>query len=279
MAVKAKYNKSAEGTWWKIRERLTEDKRFLVASRSFLIKKDVYQARAQLTPADAIILGQLLDAHALVSTFLSKRELHMHVYEGDFGQLLWESKIKLHPSLPIKNQIEKAGVKLINDFIASIPYQGYVLTDKFEGKAVIEDGANYLVKAKVGLNAKLKVGDKLQLINLEHKDFKPLFKSSSEFKIQAEGVITDVKKGLITARLDRHIPIDQIKEFDLVRIPSEHQRLFDLFKINNGLTSKISSEYYSPEITEASKEVKEKKPLVTALTIILNVAVFLLLAF
>ena len=166
MLAQAKYNKSAESTWWKVRERLTEDKRFLVASRSFLVKKDVFQARSELTPADAIILGQLLDAHALVTIFLSKRELHMHVYEGNFGQLLWDSKVNLHPSIPIKKQLEEAGMKLVNDFIASIPYQGYVIIDKFEGKAVIEDGANYLVKAKVGLDAKLKVGDKLQLINI-----------------------------------------------------------------------------------------------------------------
>lgn len=278
MSVKAKYTKKAEGTWWKVRERLTDDKRFLVASRSFLVKKDVYQARSKLTPADAIILGQLLDAHALITTFLYKRELHMHVYEGNFGQLLWKSKIKLHPSLPIKNQLEKSGVKLINDFIASFPYQGYIFTDKFEGKAVIADGADYLVNARVGLSAKLKVGDKIQIIKLEPKDYKPLFQSSAEFIIQAEGVVTKAKKGVIMARLDRHIPVDLIKEFDLVRIPTEYQRLYDLFKINNGLTSKISSEYYSPEITETSKEVKEKKPLVTALTIILNVAVFLLLA-
>ena len=278
MAVKSQYTKSAEGTWWKVREKLTEDKRFLVASRSFLIKKDVFQARSKLSPADAIILGQLLDANALVTTFLDKRDLHMHVYEGDFGQLLWSSKIKLHPSLPIKNQLENAGIKLINDFIASIPYQGFIYTDKFEGKAVIENGADYLVKAKVGMAAKLKVGDKIQIIKLEHKDYKPLFQSATDYKIQAEGIVTVVKKGLITAKLERHIPIDLIKEYDLVRIPSEYKRLFDLLKINNGLKSKISSEYYSPEITEASKEVKEKKPLVTALTIILNVAVFLLLA-
>ncbi len=279
VAVKSKYTKKAESAWWKVREALTEDKRFLVASRSFLIKKDVFQARSELTPADAIILGQLLDAHALVTTFMKKRALHMHVYGGEVGQLLWESNIKLHPSIPVVDQLEKASIKLLNDFIASIPYQGYVFIDKFEGKAVIQNGTDYLVRAKIGLNAKVDKGDKVQIIKLKPKDYKPLFKSSSEITIMAEGDVTEVKKGFVTVKLDRHIPVNLIKENDLVRIPSEYNRLHELFKIKDSLKTKISSEYYSPEITEASNEVKEKKPLVAALTIILNVAIFLLLAF
>src|SRR5690242_6478693 len=72
----------AEEAWWELRETLTRDHRFLVASKNFLMQKDVYQARRALSPADAIILGKLLDANALVVTFLEDRTLRMHVYEG-----------------------------------------------------------------------------------------------------------------------------------------------------------------------------------------------------
>src|SRR3954468_6467929 len=94
------YQQAADETWWELRETLTRDKRFLVASKNFLMQKDVYQARSKLSPADAIILGKLLDANALITTHLDDRILTMRVYEGDYGRALWEQKIMLQPSLP-----------------------------------------------------------------------------------------------------------------------------------------------------------------------------------
>ena len=49
----------ADEAWWELREALTKDKRFLVASKNFLMQKDVYQARSVLSPADAIILAAI----------------------------------------------------------------------------------------------------------------------------------------------------------------------------------------------------------------------------
>ena len=73
--------KLAEDTWWKTREKLTESKRFLVASRNFMQAKDVFQPRGELKPADALILGRLLDANALVTVFLEQRtRLILRVY-------------------------------------------------------------------------------------------------------------------------------------------------------------------------------------------------------
>src|SRR6185503_6700203 len=77
------FQQVADEAWWELRETLTRDKRFLVASKNFLMQKDVYQARSALTPADAIILGKLLDANALITTHLDERNLTMRVYEGD----------------------------------------------------------------------------------------------------------------------------------------------------------------------------------------------------
>ncbi len=275
----AEHTKSAEKTWWKIREKLTFDKRFLVASRNFLIKKDVYQKRKELKPADAIILGQLLDAHAVMTTFLDKRTMHMHAYETKNGLLLWKSKIKLHPSLPVQEQLEDAGVKLVNDFMASVPYQGYLFLDKIVGKPVYQDGSDYMIKAKLSELSRAKVGDIAQIIKLKSKTFDPLFLNATDLEIVAEGRIVKLEKyGVVTILLERHIDLNNFKEYDLVRIPSEYKRISELFKIQDGLKKRIGSEYYSPEVTEETEKVKERKPLIAALTFIVNIAAFLLLA-
>src|SRR5262245_25083625 len=70
-------NSKADEAWWELREFLTKDKRFLVATKNFLQQQNVYQPRAELDPAAAIILGKLLDADAVISTFLKERILHM----------------------------------------------------------------------------------------------------------------------------------------------------------------------------------------------------------
>ena len=279
ISAKSDYKKSTEKVWWKIREKLTLDKRFLVASRNFLIKKDVFQQRKSLKPADAIILGQLLDAHSLITTFLKGRVLHMHAYETVTGLPLWTSKLNLHPSIPVAEQISDASLKLTNDFMASIPYQGYLYLDKFIGKSTYQKGADHYIKAKLSELSNVKVGDLAQVIRLKSNTFDPLFSGSVDIEVVAEGRIREVEKhGVVSIQLERHLDIKKLNEFDLVRIPSEYKRISNLFKINNGLTDKIGSEYFSPEVTEESRKVKERKPLVAALTFILNIAAFLLIA-
>jgi len=58
---------SAENAWWKTRERLTLSKKYLVASRQFLIQKDVFQPRKNLNPDDVKLLAHLLDADVVVT--------------------------------------------------------------------------------------------------------------------------------------------------------------------------------------------------------------------
>src|SRR4051812_42407301 len=60
---------TGEEAWWQMRELLTKDQRFFVASRRFMVNRGVFQPRKLLKPADAIILSKILDAQALVVTF------------------------------------------------------------------------------------------------------------------------------------------------------------------------------------------------------------------
>lgn len=273
------FQKIADDTWWELRETLTRDKRFLVASKNFLMQKDVYQARSKLQPADAIILGKLLDANALVTTWLEERTLHMHVYEGDYGRPLWEHQVILQPSLPIHEQLQPAVVKLAQDFIASIPYQGYIVTDTLKGRPVYQEGRRLLARAEIGTTAEVDVGDPVQLIRVFSDNLKPLFTNGAAIEVFGEGRIVERDRENITIELDRLNRSAQVNDGAMVRLPRELKRLEQLYAIKDSLRSKIDPEFFSPGMTTQKQKEDETKPLIASLAFIGNIAAFLLLAF
>lgn len=269
----------ADEAWWELRETLTRDKRFLVASKNFLLQKDVYQARATLSPADAIILGKLLDANALITTYIEDRVLHMRAYEGEYGRPLWEQQLILQPSLPIAQQLQAAVIKLVQDFIAAVPYHGFVVVDSLKGRPVYQEGRRLLVQAEIGAGAELDVGDPAQLIRVFSDHLKPLFTQGASIEVFAEGRVVERARETITIELDRLNRANAIEEGTLVRLPRELKRLEDLYAIRDSLKSKIDPEFFSPGMTAAKQKEAEVKPLITALVFIGNLAAFLLLAF
>lgn len=269
----------AEEAWWELRETLTRDKRFLVASKNFLQQKDVYQARGVLSPADAIILGKLLDANALITTFVEDRVLYMKVYEGDYGRPLWEHQLVLQPSLPIAQQLQPAVIKLVQDFIAAVPYHGFVVLDPLKGRPVYQEGRRLLVKAEVGGSAELDVGDPAQLIRVYSDHLKPLFTHGAQIEVFAEGRVVEHSRETVVIELDRLNRATAIQEGTLVRLPRELKRLEQLYAIQDPLKSKIDPEFFSPGMTAAKQTEAEARPLIAALVFIGNLAAFLLLAF
>lgn len=269
----------AEEAWWAIREALTENQRFLVASRNFLIQRDVFQARAELKPADAVILGKLLDANALVTLFLDDHVLGMRVYESEYGRLLWSYDFRLHPSLPVSDQVVGAARKLVYDFVASIPYQGFVTIDPLKRVPMYGEGGKVLAKVHVGDGSKVSPGDPVQFIRLYHDTVRPLFAPDTSIEVYGEGVVAAVDKESMVVEVIRITKDNPPKELSLVRLPKELQRLKDMYAMKTEFKGTVGTEYLSPEITAVQQEVAERKPLVTALTFILNLATFLLLAF
>jgi hypothetical protein len=269
----------AEEAWWAVREALTENQRFLVASRNFLIQRDVFQPRSELKPADAVILGKLLDANALVTLFLDDRVLSMRVYESEYGRPLWSHDFRLHPSLPVSDQLVGAAKKLVYDFVASIPYQGFVVVDPLKRVPMYGDGGKVLAKIHVGDSSKITAGDPVQFVRLYHDTVKPLFTPETNLEVFGEGVVTMVDKESIVVEVLRITKSNPPKEFSLVRLPKELQRLKEMYALNQEFKGTVGTEYLSPEVTAVQQEVAERKPLVTALTFILNLATFLLLAF
>ena len=273
------FTKPAEEAWWELREVLTRDKRFLVASKNFLMQKDVYQARSVLSPADAIILGKLLDANALVTTWIDDRVLHMRIYEGEYGRPLWEHQLVLQPSLPVAEQIEPAVLKLANDFIATIPYHGFVVTDPLKGRPVYQEGRRLLVKAEVGVNAEIDVGDSAQLIRVYSDHLKPLFTHGANIEVFAEGRVVERSGAALLIELDRLNRATSVEDGTMVRLPRELKRLEQMYALQDSLKTKIDPEFFSPGMTTAKQKVIEQKPLVASLMFIANLAAFLLLAF
>jgi hypothetical protein len=269
----------SEDAWWELREALTRDKRFLVASKNFLMQKDVFQARGVLSPADAIILGKLLDANALVVTFLDDRTLHMNVYEGEYGRPLWEQQLVLQPSLPVAEQLKPAALKLAQNFVASIPYHGFVVVDPLRGRPVYQEGRRLLVKAEIGTGTEVDVGDSVQLVRVFSDHIKPLFTHGASVEVFAEGRIVEQQGDSVVIELDRLNRSNVIQEGTLVRVPKELKRLQQLYAISDSLKSKIDPEFFSPGMTTAKQEEGETKPLVASLMFVANLAAFLLLAF
>lgn len=279
VSAPAQYRGIADDTWWEIRRVLTQDQRFLVASKNFLEQKDVYQARADLKPADAIILGQLLEANAVVTSFLKGSEVHLHVYESEFGRPLWKKSLQLQRSLPVSSQLQKASLRLIKDFISSIPYQGFVVKDSLQKTTVfVEEGRQY-VKAQVGTSIEVNVGDVVQLIQVKSNSLQPVFMEGSTIEIFAEGKVERVDRDTITIHLLRATSTNDVSPYSLVRLPAEFNKYKAEYALKEDLKKNIDSTYFSPEMTELDQEVKENKPLITSLSFLGNLGLFLLLAF
>lgn len=272
-------SEATEGAWWKIRERLTESRRFFVASKSYLIQKDVFQGRADLSPADVIILAKLLDADALVVTYLRKKSLYMRVYEGEYGRILWQNETQLQTTTTVAKQISPAAEKLMLNFIASVPYQGFVLLDDIKGSAVVREGDRYFVRIEVGENSSIEAGDHIQLVKIRSDSLRPIFMDGANGEIYGEGRVVSRNRNIVSAEILRVTDLREIKNQSLVRLPSEMKRLRDAYGLGNTSTSvNPDIRLLDPGLSSADRELKEKKPLVMVLNFVANLAIFLVLA-
>jgi hypothetical protein len=275
----AEFSKETEETWWRLREHLTESKRFMVASRNFMQSKDVFQPRAELKPADALILGRLLDANALITTFLVDHKLSMRVYETKNGLTLWATDLELHPSIPVSKQIEDGSLKLLNDLIFSIPYQGFVIVDPMIARASYSEGDKQFFKADIGLNTQVAVGDSAQLVRVQASNLNPIFQQGLNVDVYVEGTVVKVDRQIVTVQVTRKGPKVEIKADALVRIPDELKRMREAYGMTEDPLKNIGVEMYRTKDDELTDKQKDRKPLITSLAFIGNIAAILLLAF
>ncbi len=279
MTVPKGYENAGEEAWWQARDEFTRSRRFLVASKQFLIKSDVFQPRGELSPADAIILGKLLDAHALVTFILKDRELMMSVYDGGNGATLYQKTVGLHPSLTVDDQLGSLTRRVVNDFIAAIPYQGFTIIDPLIGTPVYNEGSMRLARIDLGAMSEARTGDTVHWIRMSAIGAEPLFQGGGKITVIAEGKIIKIENGIATAEVMRATSLKSIKEHTLVRLPREAERLRATYALTDTPPITLGPELVAPEAAPMKEVVRERQPLVATLSWVGSMAVFLLLAF
>jgi hypothetical protein len=241
--------------------------------------KDVFQPRGHLAPADAIILGRLLDANALVTSFLVDRHFSMRVYETKNGLTLWSGDIDLHPALPISKQLPDAARKLLYDFTSSIPYQGFVVVDNLIGRPSYSEGEKVLFKADIGVGTQISVGDNVQLVRMKSDKMRPVFQEGASLEVYVEGQVIQVDRQIITVQVVRRAEKNNdIRADALVRVPDELRRLKEIYGLSESSDTGLRVNVLGDE-AKLSEEEAIRKPLVTSLSWIGNLALVLLLAF
>ncbi|PIS11942.1 MAG: hypothetical protein COT73_01150 [Bdellovibrio sp. CG10_big_fil_rev_8_21_14_0_10_47_8] len=269
---------TSEEAWWQMRENLTKDQRFFVASRRFMINRGVFQPRKVLKPADVIILAKILDAQALVVSYLQDRKFMMKVYDGENGYLLWETTTELHPAISVADQLIRVSTQMINSFVLAIPYQGFQVIDELVGKPVREQDQKKYADVFIGNNRKIEVGDSAQWVEVTSDLGKAFFSDSTRVTVIAEGQVVEVKGDRAVIEIEKMRDMDDLKENALVRFPSEVRRLKDLY-VSEDRSSNLGAEYLSGEIKDAADFNKDHDKTSTALAWIVNMAGFILLAF
>jgi hypothetical protein len=269
---------SSEEAWWQMRELLTKDQRFFVASRRFMVNRGVFQPRKLLKPADAIILAKILDAQALVVTFLKDRTLQMKVYEGENGYLLWEGDAEFHPALPINDQLIRMSTQLMNAFILAIPYQGFQVTDEVIGKAVYETDGKTFAQVYIGANSQIQKDDSAQWVEVTGDVGQAFFSSTTKVTVIAEGKVSEIKGDRATIEIEKMRDPSELKDNSLVRFPKELNRLKEMYT-DGDKSASLAPEYFSSEIKNSSEFSKDHNTTTSALMWIANIAGFILLAF
>lgn len=269
---------AAEDSWWQMREAITKDKRFFVATRRFMTNRGVFQPRRQLKPADVIILSKILDAEALVISFVSERTFHMKVFEGENGYLLWEGQADFHPAISVNDQLVRISTQMMNSFIAAIPYQGFQMIDDLIGKSLYEQKGKTYAQVFVGNTSRLNVGDEAHWIEMDNEIGKAYLGDGLKVMVIAEGKITEIKENKVIIEVEKMKDPEDLKANSLVRFPEEMNRLKELYSTGDR-ASNLSAEYLSGEIKNSEDFKKGHNKTSTALLWIVNIAGFLLLAF
>ncbi len=267
---------AADQTWWKMREALTQNKKFLIASKQFLVRKDVFQPRSELSISDAVLLGKLLDSHALITTSVRQKNVTLSVYSGQTGVLLFTTTTAMNASVPAAQQLENIVLRLTRDFIASIPYQGFQIIDPLVGKAVFEEAGRPMAKIDIGANSGIAAGDTVQWIQLGGAA--PLFQEGGQITVIGDGEILKVEGEIATVEIKRVTDEKLLKERALLRIPQEAKRIEEAL-LSKGSGNKRAPELVVAELVTSNPESAKSRPLLSALSSIASIASLILLGF
>lgn len=286
-------------TWWQVREELADTGRFLVATKAFLQKADVFSPRGLLSTADAVILGRYVEADAIMTLKLESREISLFVWDASDGSLAWKSQVELHPSILIRDQVGKVAKGMVREFIAAMPYHGVTLKDQLARSAVFDEGGKKFARVQVGGSADgastptaIVPGQEVQWIQLQKSGLEPLFQGGAKPVVKAEGTIREVIDRVAKVEIRRALDMTAIREGALLAVPAEGERLQKQVGLKGAaektgvdsavvtlLATNEKGGALEPEGRRAERERDETGALATTLSILGSLAVILLLAF
>jgi hypothetical protein len=269
----------ADDAWWQMRDEMTLNRRLLVASRQFLLKNDVFQARGRLPPADSILLGKLLDAHALITSQFDGQKLSMQAYDAGNGMILWRQELPMNAAVPISEQLAKLARRMVKDFESYLPNQGHVVMDSLIGSVVYEEAGKKVVQVDFGPRAQIEVGDTVQWVRLKYRNLNPVLQDGGLLSAFAEGTVSRISQGLAVVTVDRIHLKEKIQEHQMIRAPKEALRIENTARIRDRVRGEISRDLLVPLRDQQSEWRQENRPVATTLSIVASVAAFLLLAF
>lgn len=271
--------KEADAAWWTVREFLASTQRFLVATKRLMSQKDVFQPRKALPPTDVILLAKILDADCVISTYKTNDSLKMAAYSGSDGFLLWENSIAINPSLPVGKQLESVSLKLVRDFLATIPYQGFQIVDPLVGKSTYEEGDITLARIDMGAKANVQVGETVHWLEIERQNSKALFQGGGALKIFAEGSVVKVENQTALIEIKRMTDVKRLTEKSLISIPNEYSRVHAQFAMTDSSAPKVSTLMLSSPMYPTETKSTQSRPLLTSLASVASLVALLLLAF
>ena len=269
----------SDKAWWKIREILTQDKKYSVASRRYMQNRKTFQPRGEIALVNRVLLAENLDAHAIVTCFVKDHALWMKVYDGRSGKVLWEGNYRWDSLQPLSEQLETAVTKLTHSFYASIPYQGYIVKDSLrDDKVVYESKGGVFAKVFIGDSARIDVNDPVYFFRLFEQSADSLFQGGGNIQVHLEGVVTAIKEDFAIVELKRSRDVSLTKEHTLVQFPKEDKRLRKIYSPNKNPLHSNQLELLSRK-AEKKQDKKRVEPTSAAVAFLLTLATVILLAF
>lgn len=266
----------SDQVWWQIREQLTHDGRFLVASRRMMINRQVLSPRKIFSSADAVILGRILESDALVVTSVEKSVAFLRIYRTEDGLLLWDEKINLNPSIPVEDQSSNIYQALVSRFLKALPYNGYQIKNPNNGYVYINEGSDKMAFIQVS-KIEVNLGDKINWIRPIYNSI-PLLKLNPKIEIAAKGEIVEVtNSNLIKVKMDPSTNETNIGVSFLVRV-QKNDKMNDEESWDPQRQSEVSTEYLIPSISD-QKPIREQTKEATFIGFLFNLGLLLLVIF
>jgi hypothetical protein len=151
--------------------------------------------------------------------------------------------------------------------------------DSLIGRPVFEESGEQHVRVDLGIGSKAEIGDTAQWIKIVSTNAAPVFQGGAKLTVFVEGKIVRLEEGVATVEVVRASSLKDIKEFSLVRVPREAERMMSEYTLTDTPRTTLTAELVSPEANPMERVARERKPLVTTLSFVGSIAAFLLLAF